>query len=156
MWDCDQRGRVNSLTIKTCSHKHMWADFHILRSRSSPFLKPSPSPIKVQNFFKLLSPSPKNLKNVTFSQQKCRISFPLNSVQIRSGSWILKRCTVRIQSEFKTICYRPRPVQCSSVPTSLHRRIITISYVFLCYVKRSLDKSRLIKVYCSSDFLVRT
>ena len=104
-----------TLTIKACSHKQIWADSHILRSRSSPnFLKLSPSPITVQNFFQLSGPSPKHLKNVAFSQQKCRIFFPLNSVQVRSGSWILKRFTVRVQSKFNKICYSPDPAQSKS------------------------------------------
>ena len=41
-----------TLTIKTCSHKQIWAACDILRSRSSPnFLKLTPSPTTVQNFF---------------------------------------------------------------------------------------------------------
>jgi len=115
VWDCDQRGRVNSLTIKTCSHKQIRADFHILRS-SPNFLKLRPSPITVQKFFQLWSPSLKNLKNVAFSQQKCRISFPWNSVHIRSGYWIFKRFTVRIQSYINKICYSAHPLQSKSSP----------------------------------------
>jgi len=41
--------------------------------------------------------------------------FFINSVQIRSGSKVLKWLTVRIQSKFNKICNRPDPVRCSSL-----------------------------------------
>ena len=54
-----------------------WADYHILRSRSSPdFLELSPSPTTVRKFFKSKW-NREHWKNEAFSQQKCPISFPL-------------------------------------------------------------------------------
>ena len=72
------------LNATTWGLHQRWADCHILRSRSSPdLLKLSPSP---KNFSNVKSKSkwrPKKLKNAAFSQQKCRISFPLS--QSNSG-----------------------------------------------------------------------
>ena len=59
----------------------------MLRSRSSPdFLKLSPSPITVQNFFKCkvqVQMKSKEFENAAFSQRNCHISFQLS--QSNSG-----------------------------------------------------------------------
>jgi len=105
-----------------------WADYHILRSRSSPdFLELSPSPTTVQKFFKSKW-SREHWKNASFSQQKCPISFPLTQSKpcpdrkfwsaLHSGSNpnSTKFAIDRIQSN-------PSPVHLCCGPTLARRRV---------------------------------
>jgi len=48
--------------------------------------------------------------------------FSINSVQFRSRPWILKCCTIRIQSKFNKISYSPDPAQSKSSPMLISAR----------------------------------
>jgi len=106
-----------------------WADCHILRSRSSLIFKNS---VQVQPQSEKISKCKVQVQMKSKKFEKCILFttkmphfFFINSVQIRSGSSILKWFTLRIQSKFNKTCYNPDSVQSKSRPmliSAAHQR----------------------------------